>query len=151
MRKRTWFLAAALQLAAGWAADPLPSAQPAPRKPNVVFILADNLGYADLGCYGCKDIKTPNIDRLAARGVRFTTLYSNGPDCSPTRTALLTGRYQHRVGGLECAIGIDNVGRYDDAIRLREKNELGLPVEEVSIARLLKDAGYATAICGKWH
>src|SRR5262245_33674833 len=122
----------------------------APR-PNIVLILADDLGYGDLGCYGCKDIKTPNIDRLAARGVRFTTFYSNGPDCSPTRTALLTGRYQQRVGGLECAIGIDNVGRYDDAIRLREKNELGLPVEEVSIARLLKDAGYATAICGKWH
>ena len=121
------------------------------RKPNIVFILADDLGYGDLGCYGRQDIKTPVIDRIAAEGVKFTQYYSNGPECSPTRTAFLTGRYQHRVGGLECAIGNGNVGRYDDAIRLRETNDLGLPVEETSIARMLKDAGYATAITGKWH
>ncbi|MBM4029543.1 MAG: twin-arginine translocation signal domain-containing protein, partial [Planctomycetes bacterium] len=69
-------------------------------RPNVVLILADDLGYGDLGCYGCPDIRTPHIDRIAAEGVRFTSFYSNGPECSPTRTALLTGRYQHRVGGL---------------------------------------------------
>ncbi|MBM4026617.1 MAG: DUF229 domain-containing protein, partial [Planctomycetes bacterium] len=83
--------------------------------------------------------------------VRFTSFYSNGPECSPTRTALLTGRYQHRVGGLECAIGTGNVGRYDDAIRLRETRDLGLPASETSIARMLKSAGYATGVCGKWH
>jgi arylsulfatase A-like enzyme len=121
------------------------------KKPNIVFVLADDLGYGDLGCYGRQDIKTPVIDRMAAEGVRFTQYYSNGPECSPTRTAFLTGRYQHRVGGLECAIGTGNVGRYDDAIRLRETHDLGLPVEETSIARMLKDAGYATAITGKWH
>ncbi len=121
------------------------------QKPNIVFILADDLGYGDLGCYGRQDIKTPVIDRVAAEGVRFTQYYANGPECSPTRTAFLTGRYQHRVGGLECAIGTGNVGRYDDAIRLRETHDLGLPVEETSIARMLKDAGYATAITGKWH
>lgn len=113
--------------------------------------MADDLGYGDVGCYGCSDIRTPAIDSLAADGVRFTTFYSSAPECTPTRTALLTGRYQHRVGGLECALGIGNVGRYDDAIRLRRTNDMGLPVEETSIARMLKDAGYATAISGKWH
>jgi N-acetylgalactosamine-6-sulfatase len=113
--------------------------------------MADDLGYGDVGCYSCSDIRTPAIDGLAAEGIRFTTFYSNAPECTPTRTALLTGRYQHRVGGLECALGIGNVGRYDDAIRLRRTNDMGLPVEETSITRMLKDAGYATAISGKWH
>ena len=120
-------------------------------RPNIVVILADDLGYGDVGCYGCEDVRTPNIDRLAAEGVRFTTFYTNAPECTPTRTALLTGRYQQRVGGLECALGIGNVGRYDDAIRLRETHDLGLPPSETSIARVLKSAGYATGICGKWH
>ncbi len=120
-------------------------------RPNIVFILADDLGYGDLACYGREDIATPNLDQLASQGVRFTSHYANGPECSPTRTALLTGRYQQWVGGLECAIGTGNVGRYDDAIRLREQNDLGLPAEEQTIVRLLKDAGYATAITGKWH
>jgi len=123
----------------------------APSRPNIVFILADDMGYGDAGCYGCKDIRTPAIDRLATQGVRLTNFYANGPECTPTRTALMTGRYQQRVGGLECAIGLANVGRYDDAIRLRETHDLGLPVEEVSIARRLKDAGYTTAAIGKWH
>lgn len=121
------------------------------RGPNVVLILADDLGYGDIGCYGCPDIRTPNVDRIAAEGVRFTSFYANAPECTPTRTALLTGRYQHRVGGLECALGIGNVGRYDDAIRLRETHDMGLPASEPSIARMLKSAGYATGICGKWH
>lgn len=121
------------------------------RGPNIVLIMADDLGYGDVGCYGCHDIRTPAIDGLAAEGVRFTTFYANAPECTPTRTALLTGRYQHRVGGLECALGTGNVGRYDDAIRLRETHDMGLPATETSIARMLKDVGYATAVCGKWH
>jgi arylsulfatase A-like enzyme len=121
------------------------------RRPNIVLILADDLGYGDIGCYGCQDTRTPNIDRIAAEGVRFTTFYSNGPECTPTRTALMTGRYQHRVGGLECAIGTGNVGRYDAAVRLRETHDLGLPAAETSIARMLQSAGYATGVCGKWH
>ena len=120
-------------------------------RPNIVFILADDLGYGDLGCYGRQDIRTPVLDGLAASGVRFTAHYANGPECTPTRTALLTGRYQQRVGGLECAIGTGNVGRYDDAVRLRETHDLGLPAEEQTIVRLLKNAGYATALTGKWH
>lgn len=121
------------------------------RRPNIVLIMADDLGYCDVGCYGSTTIRTPAIDKLASEGVRFTTFYSNAPECTPTRTALLTGRYQHRVGGLECALGIGNVGRYDDAVRLRETHDMGLPSEEISIARMLKTRGYATAICGKWH
>ncbi|NQT02523.1 MAG: sulfatase-like hydrolase/transferase [Planctomycetes bacterium] len=126
-------------------------ASPNTQVPNIILIMADDLGYGDVGSYGCTDIRTPAIDSLAAEGVRFTTFYANAPECTPTRTALLTGRYQHRVGGLECALGIGNVGRYDDAIRLRQTNDMGLPAEQTTIARMLKNAGYATAICGKWH
>lgn len=130
----------------------MPSARgAATAQPNIVFLLADDLGYGDLACYGAKDIRTPAIDRLAKEGVRFTQAYSNGPECSPTRTALLTGRYQQRVGGLECAIGSGNVGRYDDAIRLRATHDLGLPASETSLGQVLKSAGYATALFGKWH
>ena len=135
--------------AAGSIAEPAERSEP--RRPSIVLVIADDLGYGDLGCYGCPDIRTPVIDKLASQGVRFTSFYANGPECTPTRAALMTGRYQQRVGGLECAIGTGNMGRYDDAIRLADKNELGLPVEETSIARMLKDAGYATGLCGKWH
>ncbi len=150
---RRHFLRQAACLAAWPFAYPLYTANGSNQqsRPNIVFILADDLGYGDVGCYGCPDIDTPALDRLATEGVRFTSFYANAPECTPTRTALLTGRYQQRVGGLECAIGIGNVGRYDDAIRLRETHDLGLPVEETSIARMLKDAGYRTALAGKWH
>jgi len=80
-------------------------------KPNIVLIVADDLGYADLSCYGAENIQTPHLDALAAEGVRLTDFYANGPECTPTRTALLTGRYQQRVGGMECAIGLGNIGR----------------------------------------
>jgi len=140
--------------AAGPAAARAAGAQaPAPqgRRPHIVLILSDDLGYGDVGCYGCPDIRTPAIDHLASEGVRLSQCYAAAPECTPTRTAFITGRYPQRVGGLECAIGLGNVGRYDDAIRLAEKHELGLPAEETSLARRLKDAGYATALCGKWH
>ena len=123
----------------------------AAERPNIVFILADDLGYGDLGCYGRTDIKTPVLDRLAAEGVRLTQHYANGPECTPTRAAFLTGRYPQRIGGLECAIGTGNVGRYDDAIRLRASDDLGLPDTENTIARRLREVGYRTALCGKWH
>ena len=120
-------------------------------QPNIILFLADDLGYGDLQCYSGDGIKTPAIEAIVNQGVRFTACYSNGPESSPTRAALLTGRYQQRVGGLECAMGIGNVGRYDDAIRLRETHDLGLPVSETSIAQMLKAAGYNTALVGKWH
>lgn len=119
--------------------------------PNIVLIMADDLGYGDLGCYGHPVAKTPNLDQLAREGVRFTQHYANGPECSPTRTALLTGRYQQRAGGLECAIGTGNVGRYDDAIRLAQRRELGLPAQQVVLPTALRRAGYRCGLFGKWH
>jgi arylsulfatase A-like enzyme len=108
-----------------------------PARPNVVLILSDDLGWADLGCYGCKDIRTPHLDRLAKQGTRLTDFYSNGPVCTPTRAALMTGRWQQRVG-LEWAI-------------YPGQKEPGLPASETSLARVLKDAGYRTGMFGKWH
>ncbi|MCB1231488.1 MAG: sulfatase [Verrucomicrobiae bacterium] len=107
------------------------------RPPNLVFILADDLGYGDPGCYGAPDIRTPNIDRLAAEGVRFTDFYANGAICSPTRIAFLTGRYQQRLG-------MDNALYYQEMGR-------GLPEGGVTIASRLRQVGYATGISGKWH
>jgi len=127
-------------------ASSLPAAHP-----NIVFILADDMGYGDLGCYGHPEAKTPVIDQLARDGVRFTQHYANGPECSPTRTAFLTGRYQQRAGGLECAIGTGNVGRYDDAIRLAKARQLGLPAKQVVLPSALKKTGYSSGVFGKWH
>jgi arylsulfatase A-like enzyme len=107
------------------------------KAPNVLLILSDDLGYADLGCYGAKDLATPHLDKLASQGVRFTRFYSNGPVCTPTRAGLMTGRYQQRVG-LEWAI-------------FAGQKEPGLPTSEKTLARWLKDAGYRTGIFGKWH
>ena len=135
----TLFLAAFLHA-------PLFSAQP-----NIILILVDDMGYGDLGCYGHPRARTPVIDRLAKEGVRFTQHYANGPECSPTRTAFLTGRYQQRAGGLECAIGTGNVGRYDDAIRLAGQRQLGLPARQVVLPSALKPAGYVSGVFGKWH
>lgn len=123
----------------------------APRRPNIVILLADDMGWGDAGMNGCPDIATPNIDAIAHQGVRFSQFYANAPECSPTRCSLLTGRYQHRVGGLECAIGVNNVGRYDEAEWLQKRGDLGLPSTETSIARILKDSGYDTGCFGKWH
>ena len=119
--------------------------------PNIVIIMADDLGYGDLQCYGNQRVKTPHIDKLARTGARFTQHYSNGPECSPTRTAFLTGNYQQLAGGLECAIGTGNVGRYEDAIRLANQNELGLPADQAVLPKLVMKQGYRSAIFGKWH
>ena len=108
-------------------------------KPNIVFIMADDLGYGDLACYGSKLNKTPNIDLLAKKGIKFTDFHSNGPMCSPTRAALLTGKYQHRFGE-----------KFEQA--LNDANpEDGLPLEALTIAELLKGSGYKTGMYGKWH
>ena len=107
-------------------------------KPNVVLIIMDDIGYGDLGSYGVTDAKTPNLDRLARDGVRFTDAYANGPVCSPTRAALVSGRYQQRVG-IEWALS---------STTDRDKS---LPVTKTSLPALLKQNGYATGLVGKWH
>jgi N-acetylgalactosamine-6-sulfatase len=120
-------------------------------RPNIVVIVADDLGWGDLAINGAPDIRTPNIDAIARGGVRFTQSYASAPECTPTRCALLTGRYQQRVGGLECAIGVNNIGRYDEAAWLQNRGELGLPASEQTISKLFQAAGYDTALTGKWH
>jgi len=119
--------------------------------PNIVFIMVDDMGYGDLPAYGATDVRTPNLDRFASQAVRLTNYYAAGAECTPTRTALMTGLYPQRIGGMECAIGTGNVGRYDDAIRLRKSNDLGLPAEQSVLASSLRKTGYTTAAFGKWH
>jgi arylsulfatase A-like enzyme len=111
-------------------------------KPNFVFILADDLGYADLGCYGGRLDCSPVLDRMAAQGLRFTQGYANSSVCSPTRFALMTGRWQHRLRG-----GADE----PIASARRGSSTLGLPPEHPTLPSLLAKAGYATALVGKWH
>jgi arylsulfatase A len=106
------------------------------RKPNIIFILADDLGWSELGCYGNSFNETPNLDRLAKHGMRFTDAYSAAPVCSPYRAALMTGQYPARIG-------------ITDYLRPNDKNHLS--TEYVTIAEVLRNAGYATGIVGKWH
>ena len=122
-------------------------------QPNIVFILADDFGYGDPGCMGCKDIATPNIDRLAAEGVKFTDFYANAPVCTPTRAGFMTGRWQQRCG-LEFAFGyqVEQFRRVKDAwVPEPDIHALGLPLGETTIAQRLKSANYATGAFGKWH
>ena len=110
------------------------------RPPNIVIILADDLGYGDLGCYGSPNIRTPNLDRMAAEGMRFTQFYSVAEVCTPSRAALLTGRYPVRSG------------MCNNRFRVIRNNSLGgLPPDEITLAEALKERGYATACIGKWH
>lgn len=123
------------------------------KKPNVIFVLVDDLGYADTGAYGCADIKTPNIDRLASEGLRFTDFYSNAPVCTPTRCGFITGRWQQRTG-LEWALGFsaEQVVKVGDRWKpIDDKLALGLPTTQPSIAKMLKATGYTTGCVGKWH
>src|SRR5262245_41426501 len=118
----------------GLSARPLPAADVPP--PNVVVFLADDLGYGDLGCYGHPDIKSPNLDNFAKDGMRFTQCYAACPVCSPSRSAILTGRTPYRNGVFTwIPAGTD--------IHLRKS--------EITLATLLKRAGYATCHVGKWH
>lgn len=116
-------------------ASATPAAQVPPR-PNIVMVIMDDLGYGDVGSYGAPDARTPNIDRLAREGVKLTDFYANHANCSPTRTAFITGRYQQRYG-------IESPLRHDDPRHL--------PPSDTSLPRLLKNAGYATGLIGKWH
>jgi arylsulfatase A-like enzyme len=111
-------------------------------RPNVIFIVADDLGYADLGCYGGRQPVSPNLDALAANGIRFTQGYSNSSVCSPTRFALMTARYQYRLRGA-----------LDEPLSSKARGNpvLGLPPSMPTLPSLLKKVGYSTALVGKWH
>jgi len=109
------------------------------RRPNILVIVTDDMGYGDIGIHGSKDIPTPNIDALAKVGIRFTDAYVSGPYCSPTRAGLLTGRYPQRFGH---EFNLDMSPDYSD---------FGLPLSETTMADRLKAAGYRTALVGKWH
>lgn len=121
-------------------------------KPNFVFILVDDLGWADLGCYGSTFHETPNIDRLAARSMHFTSAYAACPVCSPTRASILTGKYPARTGVTDWIAGRQSysAGLPCDKLLSREF-ELEMKLEEVTIAEALKSAGYNTFFAGKWH
>ena len=106
------------------------------RKPNFVVILADDLGYGDLGVYGHPKIRTPAIDRMASEGVRLTEFYSPAPTCTPARVGLLTGRYPYRSGLVRVLV---------------PKEKWGIPASEITLAEALRENGYATALVGKWH
>ena len=109
------------------------------RNPNIIIIMADDLGYGDLSCYGNTEFQTANIDKLASTGMRFTDFHSNGAVCTPTRAALLTGRYQQRCG-LEAVLTVKP-----------ENQTKGMDTSEVTFARVFKEAGYKVAAFGKWH
>src|SRR6266849_2272768 len=111
-------------------------AQPSAKPPNIVFILADDLGYADVSCYGRPDLNTPNIDRIAAQGLRFLQAYANFAVCTATRTALITGRYQYRL-----RLGLEEP--------LAGNLDVGLPPEHPTLPSLLRKAGYSTTLVGK--
>src|SRR5262245_49454037 len=114
----------------------LPSGAAPAAGPNIVLIFCDDMGYADVGCFGAKGYKTPNIDRLARQGVRFTDFYVAQGVCSASRAALLTGCYPNRIG-IKGALG--------------PQAKIGIHSNEVTVAELLKQRGYATAAFGKWH
>ncbi|MEI6713984.1 MAG: sulfatase-like hydrolase/transferase [Verrucomicrobiota bacterium] len=119
----------------------IPAAETHP-KPNILVILADDLGYGELGCYGGKDAPTPNLDAMAKAGVLFTSGYVTCPVCSPTRAALITGKYQQRFG---------HENNIDQSWDIEHPELMGLPVDEKTVADRLKDVGYRTACIGKWH
>ncbi len=139
MKRRDFLKASALAAAAGFLPSLEALAATNAKRPNFIFIMADDLGYGDLACYGHPRNKTPYIDQLAREGLKFTDFHANGPMCSPTRAALLTGKYQNRFGR-----------PFESALSAKAPH-IGLPTEVATIPQLLNDHGYATGMYGKWH
>lgn len=139
MHRREFLKASAAALAAGMLPSLTGLAATNTTRPNIIFIMADDLGYGDLACYGHPRNKTPHIDHLAREGLKFTDFHANGPMCSPTRAALLTGKYQNRFGR-----------PFESALSAKTPH-IGLPTNVTTIPQLLKEQGYATGMYGKWH
>src|SRR5215469_692692 len=137
-RTRREFIRGAVATAVALNADLGMKARETGVAPNIVFIVADDLGYADVSCYGRPDFRTPHIDSIAAAGVRFLQAYANSAVCSATRTALITGRYQYRL-----AVGLEEP--------LAGRPQIGLPPEHPTLPSLLKKVGFSTTLIGKWH
>ena len=116
--------------------------------PNIVYIMVDDLGYENLGCYGQKKIQTPNIDKIAQEGVRFTDCYSGSTICAPSRSVLMTGQHtgHTRVRGNMCTVG-GSIGYKGN----RQVRRMSLTDEDVTIGHLMQKAGYRTCLVGKWH
>ena len=128
-------------------------AQTVPRRPNIVLIIADDLGYADLGCYGNRRTLTPHIDRLAAEGVRFTNFTVSWPACTPSRGSILTGRYPQRNGLYEMIRNQEVNWKFqfdEETYAVSPEMTLGLDLKEVTIGQAMRNAGYATHLIGKW-
>ena len=121
-------------------AGPQSRAQQAARRPSIVFIVADDMGYADISCYGRRDLVTPNIDGIVAQGTRFVQAYANSPVCTASRVAIITGRYQVRL-----PVGLE------EPISATTAKGVGLPPEHPTLPSLLKRVGYGTTLIGKWH
>ncbi|MEK6235911.1 MAG: sulfatase-like hydrolase/transferase, partial [Planctomycetales bacterium] len=136
-------VSARLILVAAFVASWATPASQVEAKPNIVVILCDDLGYGDLACYGHPHIKTPNLDRMAKDGVRLTDFYSTAPVCSPSRVGLLTGRSPNRAGVYDWIPASGNAAKGRGRVHMRRS--------ETTIPALLKDAGYATCVSGKWH
>jgi len=139
MKRRDFLKASVAAAVAAGAARPFGATAQSKRPPNFIVILADDLGYGDLACYGNRRNETPHIDQLAREGLKFTDFHANGPMCSPTRAAFMTGKYQHRFGR-----------EFEGALSAKNP-EIGLPPDALTIPQVLKKAGYATGMYGKWH
>jgi arylsulfatase A-like enzyme len=146
----TALLVLALPAAAQAATNRTPSVTGTAKRPNIVLIMADDLGYGSLGCYGSPTIKTPQIDQLAASGVRFTDFHSSGTVCSPTRAALLTGRYPQRCTWVPDE-QLSPVFREQRAANPSQRWAWGISPQEITLPAVLRPAGYRTALIGKWH